>query len=422
MFICFFYCILFVPVSAQRATTDTLVRTLQDLERQCLTQNLNLLARQYNIDLGKAAQLQARLWMNPTLNLEQNFYNTETQAVLPLGSGGQKIVGLSQVFQLAGQRNKLFRVEALRTKMAEYAVFDLMRTLRYELRSRCYAIYYAEQNLERYKASIRSLRQTVELYKAQYQKGNVPLKDVVRLSALVFDLENEREALELELVEHQAVVRTLLGDSSGRYYHLQLSGRLFQGVRVGQYVAEQLLDSAVLNRHDLRLQHTNVEMQSANLSLQKALAVPNLEAGVLYDQAGSYVRNYTAFTLQMDLPVWNRNQGNIRAAQVLVRQGQAEVTAAEQQIWQEVQAAHGQAVQIENHFAQMDTSFFDNYDRLIAGVRENYEKKNISLIEFIDFYENYKKTMVDYTNWELKRAQAIERLNYTIASSLFKTE
>ena len=33
-----------------------------------------------------------------------------------------------------------------------------------------------------------------------------------------------------------------------------------------------------------------------------------------------------------------------------------------------------------------------NFEKLITGVNENFTKRNISLLEFIDYYDSYKKT------------------------------
>ncbi len=35
-----------------------------------------------------------------------------------------------------------------------------------------------------------------------------------------------------------------------------------------------------------------------------------------------------------------------------------------------------------------------NFEKLIAGVNENFKKRNISLLEFIDYYDSYKETCI----------------------------
>jgi len=52
-----------------------------------------------------------------------------------------------------------------------------------------------------------------------------------------------------------------------------------------------------------------------NFHCKRQCAYLNLTIGARYDKAGSYVHNYNSLSLGFDLPLWNRNQGNILIAE-----------------------------------------------------------------------------------------------------------
>jgi cobalt-zinc-cadmium efflux system outer membrane protein len=99
------------------------------------------------------------------------------------------------------------------------------------------------------------------------------------------------------------------------------------------------LDSALVNRYDLRTAHSLVQLSQSNFALQKALRTPDLLLGANYDKAGNYVRNYNALSVAIDLPFWNRNQGNIKAAKFQIETNKQLQSQAELQVRNEISNA-----------------------------------------------------------------------------------
>src|ERR1043165_1755859 len=65
-----FFSIAFLDSKAQ-GTKDSVGLSLEDADRLFLSKNFQLLAAKYEINASDAAIIQARLYPNPTLNLEQ---------------------------------------------------------------------------------------------------------------------------------------------------------------------------------------------------------------------------------------------------------------------------------------------------------------------------------------------------------------
>ncbi len=54
-------------------------------------------------------------------------------------------------------------------------------------------------------------------------------------------------------------------------------------------------------------------------------------------------------------------------------------------------------------YQSTDMGLEQNFEKLIAGANENFIKRNISLLEFIDFYDSYKETCIRLYEIKKKR-------------------
>jgi len=85
----------------------------------------------------------------------------------------------------------------------------------------------------------------------------------------------------------------------------------------------------------------------------------------------------------------------------------------------DVRRAYAKALTSDNMLRYVDTGFKDQYERLLEGITDNFQKKNISLVEFTDFYESYKNNILQFNQLENERMQAIEALQFSIGKNIF---
>ncbi|WP_400190387.1 TolC family protein [Hymenobacter sp. B81] len=404
-----------------RAAADTLRLRLPEAEQRFLERNLSLLAQRYQVSAAEAQILQARLWDNPTVFLEQNAYNPHTGRVLDVTASGNSIVQVQQLFALAGRRRAAADVARQQTLVEQFTFEDLLRTLRYQLRATFYGLYYQQRTLQLYDEEIGSLQRTVEQFQQQHAKGNLALKEVIRLNAFLFQLENERQGLRAELAAAQADLRVLLGDEAAPVYQPEVSEAALRTLSLGSYTAAQLADSAVVRRADLKAQQAQVEQQAQNIRLQRALATPDLALGYSFDRAGNYIQNYNAVTLGVALPLFNRNQGNIRTARAQAQGSQAQFEQQRLLVRSEVAQAYEVASQADRLYQRTDRDT-EALERLRAGIEQSFARRNLTVVEFLDFYESYKNNVVQLNQLRATRVRAFEQLNLAVGQPLFQAE
>jgi outer membrane protein, heavy metal efflux system len=417
------FSVCFIPekVEAQnKFRADTVLLSLQDAETSFLKNNFDLLAAKYHIAEADAAVTQAKLWDNPNLNLEQGAYNNNNKKWFDISQTGETAVILQQLIYLAGKRDKRINVEKINSQIAKYQFYDLMRALRYELRTSFFEFYFLQQSLSVYDRELIALKSLVDAYSIEYKKGNVPFKELARLQALQFSLENEKIEVLKNLTEKQSNIVLLTGDSLSRPIKPVLDFSAFDSINPASFSLGQLFDWALSNRYDLKITEAQIQSEQMNLSLQKAMRIPDMTIGARYDKAGSYVHNYNSLSLGFDLPLWNRNQGNIKIAENKIEENRALRNQKELEVKNDINKAFVQLLETDRLYKFSLQKFDSSYDNLFDGITSAYRNHTINLLEFIDYYETYKNSKNEYYQLQNNRLDAMEDLNMATGTIIIK--
>lgn len=176
--------ILFFFIGIMTGILQAQTLTLKDAGQLFLKQNLSLIAARYDMDIAQAQVLQARLFENPVISLEQNVYNRLNGKYFDMGKDGESGVEIEQVISIAGQRSNRIRLEKVNKEMAGYQFQEIMRTLHSELNERFVETYFLTRNMAVYEKEITSLERLLAEMKLQQQKGNISLMEASRLEAM----------------------------------------------------------------------------------------------------------------------------------------------------------------------------------------------------------------------------------------------
>lgn len=84
--------LLMMPVWAGAAQERVVRLSLDDALERFAACNLSLIAERYNIDMAEAQVMQAKLFENPVISLEQNIYNRNNGKYFDLGKEGEAVV------------------------------------------------------------------------------------------------------------------------------------------------------------------------------------------------------------------------------------------------------------------------------------------------------------------------------------------
>ncbi|EMY26244.1 outer membrane efflux protein, partial [Leptospira interrogans serovar Australis str. 200703203] len=298
------------------------VLDLKTAEEKLWRNNLLLLASRFNIDARKAGIEQAGLYANPNIFIDQSIYAEPTQRYFDFSRSGQTVVQIQQLFLLGGKIGKRVRVAELNARMSEQEFYDLARGLVTKLRKLFYAIYYYRQAISFYDQSLEALGKTVSSAEMGYKRRAILQAEVLRLKALYFFLKKEREDLNIRILEREADLRVLLNDDSLKNPETKIVPEIVEEnldlLEPAKLKREELLEVARNKRPDLKKAVQALRYEEANLELQHANAIPDLAFGPMYNRGGTAFQNYWGITAQLNVPIFDRNQGNIKASEKAV--------------------------------------------------------------------------------------------------------
>ena len=392
--------------------------TLKEAEQRFLERNLSLIAERYNIDMAQAQVLQAKLFENPVISLEQNVYNRLNGKYFDFGKEGEAVVEIEQVIHLAGQRNKQVRLEKINKEIAEYQFEEVMRTLRQELNEKFVEVYFLSKSIAIYEKEVNSLQVLLGGMKIQQEKGNISFMEISRLESMLFSLKKEKNERESDLLTTRGELNLLLNLPEDTQVQLSLDEEVLQQLDLSQLSFADL--KAIINeRPDQKIARSTVNASRANLKLQKSMAFPEFSVKGNYDRVGNFINDYFAIGVSLSVPIFNRNQGNIKSAKIDIMQNGKEEEYAIEKARMELYAAYSQLQKAVELYRSSNDELEHNFGRLIEGVNANFRKRNISMLEFIDYYQSYKETCLQL--YELKKDVflAMENLNTIVGQTVF---
>lgn len=411
-------CALLLLVLFNQAVLAQKTVTLQDCESQFLKNNLFLLASQYNIDASKALTIQARIWDNPVLSAELNAYNPERNQFFDIGKDGQKAFAVEQLIYLGGKKRNEVKLAQTNEKLAELQFNDLLRTLKLQLRKSFFTVYYNTKSLETTDKQLVHIEDLINSYTVQAQKGNIPLRDVVRLQSLYLNFKNERMEVVNDNIEEQASLKLLL-NTSENIVPVITSDDFNKYTKTIPFDLKALQDDAIMNRPDYLAQQKTIEANEINVKWQKSLAIPDITVGANYDQRSGAFNKESNLTLGIPLPLWNKNKGNIKYAKTILEQSKIEKQNFDLQLQTEITSAWNKWDESRKNYVVIKPTVNSDFEAVYNGILKNFQKRNISLLEFTDFMESYNQAQIQVNELKKKVVLSGEELNSTINKDLF---
>lgn len=408
-------------LSAQQTTVDTLTLTIPQAEEIFLKKNLTLLANQYNVDINKALVQQAKVWDNPVLLTDQNIYDgkffrhkTENGQQY-----GQVYLQVQQLIKTAGKIKKQTQLAQDNVLSAEAQFNDVMRNLKYVLSTDFNNLAQLQHIASVYQDEIQTMQSLAKGMDAMLSLGDVSRKDNIRIKALLFSLQSDYNNNLKQQYDLQQEIATLLQQDKNTWI-LADASQSFDETNISGLNIAALQDSALLLRPDLAFARNQSVFGQHNIAYQKALAKPDVTAGIEYDKLNSYTPNYYGLSLSVPLPIFNRNRGNIIAAEYALKQSSAVVSELQLRVNNEVAAAWQKLFNTTKMLNNDNAQLQDNYNQLLKNMVDSYRQRQVSLIEFIDFFDAYKETRIKQGQLVNDQRNAAAELNYTTNQDIIK--
>lgn len=401
-------------------TQDTVYISIPDAEQRFVNKNLSLLMSQYDIKVAQATYLQAKLWYNPNLYYGTTLYNQESKRFFdnkyPATGQVDNTIQLQQLITIGGRHSATARLAKVGVEQAQYQLADLLRSLKYQMYTDMSDLNSNQALIKMYQLEESKLKHLIDITQQLYSKGNAAGEEVIRLQAQYQDVVAQEISSQQSIYNDEQDLKILLVLPGKTYIIPKLTQP--QPTQIPTYTA--ILDSAKKNRPDLMLANANIEYNQKNLSLQQATGVPDLTLGVADIGAGSVIPNYWGISASMDLPIFSRNQWNITAAKYSQSQSQLNDSLTSITVENQVTTSYSTFYKLNTQLSQIDPQYEQNLDEMMTNAFNNYEKRYISLLDFLSEVNTYIDGKTNLLNLRAQYFDAIHNLNFTTGIDIIK--
>ena len=395
----------------------------QEIEHVFLEQNLDLLAKKLEISQAEAQLIQARLWPNPTFEIsEVNAWRTTDIEEQPIifgnwGTSQQISLHLEQEIETAGKRRKRIDLQKLTIEERKTDFEIILRESKLALRNTVTAIQLLQQQRNIYQKQIDNTAQLIAGYKNQLNQGNISHSEYIRLKAAQLQFKKEIVDQSKELEESLKELKNFI--NIGNNTTIVITDELSAPNKlVSELQIEDWIVHAQENRPDILLQDNLINQAKKQVEIEKAERTPNITVGIDYDRGGNIMRDFVGFGLSFDLPIFDRNKGNIKEAKLGVQLAEIESKAKKNEMANDIIEALRNYLQAKDLYDHIDSDYEVELDKLLDAYVKNFQKKNVSMIEYLDFVEAYldNKNILLETKKELN--EQLENLQFAIGKDI----
>lgn len=391
---------LFLSIGVYAQKADTLHLDLPQAEKLLLENNLSLLAEQLNLDKAAAEKIQAKVWPNPTVSIEEfNPYITsyqkrhaEEQASLfseDFGRYRQVEVQLEQVFNLAGGRKKQKAIADVAAEQAEAYLEDFLLNLKTEFRKTIHDFTYHQLYIELLNQQLSSVKTILNAYQNQYEQGNVNKMELTRLRVSEMNLRDEiiDEQNTLSEMQTQLIVSLHLPDDA----NLNFDEIFKADYDYSDFHTELIFlqEQALEKRPDIRVSNLEKQLAEKEYVYERSLRTPELGVSVNYDRGGGIYPDYVGVGVSMDLPFSNPNKGNIKKAEINIQQQDYLHQEHLIKVKTDVRKKFERANYFSSFFDGIDREYVEDLDRTMKAYTEYFRNQTINITTYMDFLEAY---------------------------------
>lgn len=305
--------------------------TEQDAVAQALAARASLRAATERVRSAEALRRQAGLRPNPRLTLQSENVRFWGTPDFNYGELADTYAYVTHVLETGGKRARRVGEAGAAVEQAE-AKRELER---FQIGSRVKQAYWRAATARKLRDlladNVAAFNQVVEYHRVRVREGAAAEADLIRV-----ELEGQR-------LESDLISATLAADHTRIQLLREMGSAIFPEVEFVSAMepnpdtAIPDLNQALEKRLELRLLRADVARARAALEVAKAGAAPDVD--VVFGYKRALIFNTLVSGVTVPLPLWNRNQGTIAAAEHDLRASEATLAAEQAALKSEVNAA-----------------------------------------------------------------------------------
>lgn len=388
--------------------------TLDEAIDLALKHNHSLQAARTMILQNQAQEITANLRPNPTINADTQFLPIFTPSDFNANyfdNNAQFDVGLGYLFERGKKRQHRLQAAKDQTAVTVAQVGDQERMLTFNVASQFVAALLAQANVELADTDLKSFQQTVDISEERTKAGAMSEGDLLKIKLQMLQFQTDVSAAKLARIQALAGLRQLLGYESIAENYEVVGDLEYKPVTLGK---DDLKALALRQRADVRAAQLGITAAQSQLSLAQANGKRDVTASMNYSHVGA--ANSASIFGSIDLPIFDRNQGEIARTRYAV--GQSQELSSEQ--------ASLALTDVENSYEALRTN--DEVVKLYQSgyLKQSEESRDISqyayqrgaasLLDYLDAERSYRANELAYRQALAAYMVSLEQLRQAVGT------
>lgn len=400
---------------AQPAPSSTATATsvsMDDAVRLALTHNHQLLAQRLNVDISKADEITAGLKPNPVITSTNQNYQVFSPSQLTWGNvnDNQSLTeSFSYLFERGGKRKNRKIVAVDTTDVASKTATDSERQLRFQTEQSFINVLLAKSTLALAQEDLKNFAQVVDVNRERLQAGALAEADFYRIHLQQLQFEQDVASSEVALVQAKAALRQDVGIENVPE-DFDVVGDLTY--RRSAVTVDELRTAALATRPDLLAAQSSTKLAQDTQSLAFSNRARDVTGEIEYDRFGP--TNAIGFGVSFELPIHDRNQGNIAHAKLAVNQAQETEAAARTTVLTDVDTAFAGFQTNQKVVTLYQSGYLDQAKQSLDITTYVYQRGGATITDLLDAERTYRATQLAFRQALAAYMTSVSQINFVV--------
>jgi outer membrane protein, heavy metal efflux system len=404
---------IFVFAAAAAAQGPTLI-TLDQAINLALAHSHTLKATRTLILQNQAQEITANLRPNPTLSADTQFipfFSPQDFSGDNLNNTQQFDIGLGYLFERGHKRQSRLQAARDQTAVTRAQVTDAERTLAFNVGQQFVSVLLAESTLQFADQDLKGFQQTVDISESQFKAGYIGEGDYLKIKLQLLQFQTDVSSARLAKVQALVALRGLMGYNAVPADFDVMGDLAYTPLKAN---VEDLQAKALKERPDYRAAELGITAAQSQINLAKANS--KVDVNGTYDVSHVSDETTGSIFVSFDLPIFNRNQGEIARTNYALTQARETEQAASDTVLSDVANAYA-AVKSNDEIVQLYTSGYLKQAQDSRDISEYaYKRGAASLLDFLDAERSYRSTQLAYRQALSAYMTALEQLKEALAT------
>jgi cobalt-zinc-cadmium efflux system outer membrane protein len=379
-----------------------------------LAHNHALKATRTLVFQNQAQEITANLRPNPVLGADAQFipiFNPGEFSVDNLDQTQQFDIGLAYLFERGHKRQRRLQAARDQTAVTRAQVTDAERTLIFNVGQQFVTVLLAESTLQFAQQDLKGFQDTVDISEAQLKAGAISEGDYLKIKLQLLQFQTDVSSARLAKAQALVGLRQLLGYDAIPANFDVIGDLAYQPLNLK---LEDLQTKALQQRPDFQAALLGVTAAQSQIRLAKANAKVDVNGTADYSHTAG--QSSASIFVNFDLPIFNRNQGEIARTNYALTQAQESQQSASDTVLSDVATAY-EAVRSNEEVVQLYTSGYLKQAQDSRDISEYaYKRGAASLLDFLDAERSYRAAQLAYRQALGSYMTAFEQLKEAVGT------